>query len=96
MRELDLKVQLLAVEAEHAGNLQKRLQAKIADLESAKKDLESKESAINKKSCNNGHLERELGSAPATIGRGDRVVHDLAECICSDYASLMRAQASRY
>lgn len=47
--ELDLKVQLLAEEAGHAGDLQKRLQDKEDEIESAKRALVSKESTRSRR-----------------------------------------------
>lgn len=82
---------MLAEEAGHTGDLQKRLDAKVGELESAKRALESKKCTLKEKSCENGCLEIETEATPATIGREERVTHDLTERVCTGYISVMRA-----
>lgn len=90
--ELGLKTQLLAEEARNAGDLWRRLDAKGKDLRSAKRELESKESALTEKSRDNGRPELEPGAARAAIRRRQRVTHVFSERLCTEYTSVIRVQ----
>lgn len=92
--ELDQKVQLLVEEAGRARDLQKRLDDKIGELVSAKKEFTSNGSDLEEKRRNNGHLKVELGVVQAAFDRDGRVIHDFARRVCTGYTSLMRAQDS--
>lgn len=62
LSELNLKVQFLSDGTEGAGDLQKHPKAKIGELESVKRELESNESALKERSGGNGRLEIELSA----------------------------------
>lgn len=96
MSELDQKVQLLAEEAGRAGDLQTLLDSMAEEFESARRALETTKSALKEKSRENGQLEKELGAVGSVISPEKRVIHGLAECVCSSYTSSMRLQASSY
>lgn len=72
LSELVLKAQLLAEVAWRAGDLQTYLDAEVGELESAKRTLEFKESALQEKRCEKDHLEIELGRPELRMveGRG--------------------------
>lgn len=85
LRELDIKVQLLAEKAEHSGDLQKRLDIKRGEIDSAGTTLESNKPLLKEKDCINGRRETDLRAAPAVIGGGETVIHNFAEYITTGY-----------
>lgn len=67
--KLELNFQLLVEETGLAGDLQKRLDAKVGEFESANRALGSTKSASMENSLGNGCLEVDQGAARAAIGR---------------------------
>lgn len=93
---MDLKVYLLAEDSRCAGNLEYRLDTKLTELESVKKDLDSKESVLKEKRRDSGRLEAEQEAVQAAIGGKESDFYDSAELICTGYTSPMRVQAWSY
>lgn len=91
-----MKVQPLSQETRYAGNRQGRLDAKRREQNSAMMDLESKESVLNEKSCNNDRLQMELRAARAAIGGRESVIYDFAELVSTFSTTLMHSKASSY
>lgn len=59
-------------------------------------DLTSKMYVTEEMSRDKGRLERELETTRAAFGRGERVIYDFAECICTGYTALMRVKTLSY
>lgn len=68
LSQLDVKFQLLAEKVRCDGNPQKLLHAKLEELESAKRDLQSKECALKERSHDNSSLEVDLVVVQDVIG----------------------------
>lgn len=95
-QELDLEVQLLSGKKRRVFDLQKHLDVDVGAFQPDKSKLKSKKSAQQENSPDDGRLEVEQWAALAAIVGDERPTHGFAGPICTGYASLMRALASRY
>lgn len=58
--------------------------------------MEVEDSALNEQSRDENPVEIELKASPTAISREERVIYDLAGCICTGYTIFMRVQAWSY
>lgn len=94
MGELDLKVQMLTVEATRVDKMPRRYSAQAAKLTPPNSVPCATEDALDENVRQNGLMELQLRSTLAAIGKGEGAMRGFSKWICTVHTSLARVQAS--
>lgn len=89
-------MQLLTDYAGKGADLQKFVSAKEVEFASTRSGLDAKEATLHAKVLEFDQLNYDWGSARADVGRGERVIRDFAELVCTGYNLSMRVQPGDY